>query len=312
MLVIITEDSGSGHRFWRITKQIALGNTKNCDVVIAGTLGKPFVRGKAGGVGSVRKELDFQVNRLKNMPGRHLIVLAIDNVQRYAGAHSDTMTHVMRVLNHLRAVYPTNTANGNTEIDVAGYNCIEEVFLSFKDLPMYCCVDAAPPNARDKARRIYARIHDALSDPNKVFHNYLVDLNDGVPLTTIKATSDLRFLYKKHVQKRKDSGKPIDVEPADMQSREKIAWLALEYISGVMRGVGFAINKSGISACWKTTCSKPNMAYPAATRCDKCEVLSNGLYEDSAKWGRLWSKSLLLGVGNLDMNKLRRFATSKK
>lgn len=312
MLVIITEDSGSGYQFWKTTKRIALGNSANCEVVIAGTLGKPFVRGKAGGIGSVRKELDFQVNRLKNVPGRHLILLAIDNVQRYAGAHSDTIVNVMRVLNYLRAVYPSKTVNGNTEIDVTGYNCIEEVFLSFKDLPMYCCVNAVPSNARTKARQIHSRIHDALSNPQKVFCNYLEDLNGGMPLTTIAATSDLRFLYNKHVSKRRKAKKTVDVEPADMQSREKMAWLALEYTSTVNRGVGFEINKSGISACWHTTCNRKNMAYPAATGCDICEVLSNGLYEDSAKWGRLWSKSLLLGVGNLDMNKLRRFTTSKK
>lgn len=300
MLVIITEDSKSGKQFWDITKRIVLQNTSNCEVVIAGTLGRSYAATDVGGISKVKHELDYQVMRLCSLQGRHLILLAVDNVMSYAGANGSTVMHVQRLANHVRLKYASNAQYNRIKIVFTGYCCIEEVFLSFKYLTEYCCVKAAPANARDKAKQIYKEIHTGIVTAITVYGNYLENLNFGRPLTAIDPSSDLYFLYSKYKYKR-------NLKVRDMENREVMASLALEYISSVTNGIGFKIGKSTISSCWHTTCTTPCMAYTTATNCSKCELYMNRIFTDRLKWGKFLSDSLLLHTGNVSLDSLKQY-----
>ena len=162
MLVIITEDSKSGHDFWRIIHNIVLNNSSNVEVQVARPRNHVDFGGTnthSGGITNVKNEFNYQVNRLNSLSGNHMILLAIDNVSDQNIMTSSVVTDLIRyVLNVTR--YSMNY--GNVHIDFTKYYCYEEIFLSFKDLPKYLGIQNRIRDRDSRVSKIYRDIVSGL------------------------------------------------------------------------------------------------------------------------------------------------------
>jgi hypothetical protein len=315
MLIIITEDSHSGYQFWKGVHTILLNNNKNCEVIVAGE--SVFGSDNAGGVSKIQPELIYHIDKLKIINGTHTILLAVDNVLGFDGFDSKTVrqVHIIRYFCEQQKILLKQEGIININIEIAEYSCLEEIFLSFKDLLKYSCVESGNTEDIERAKIFHNIIYENLTQVNE-YENYLIRLNNDLPFQhtfQIKKTSNLRWLYNHHgknhrlLDKNKENYYDYSLKNDDIINREKMAELVLGYITLVTPDDNFFISKGIFGKYWTKNCAKINKNYINANFCKNCFLNKDNLTNVFIKWSNIFQYSILLQNKNVSLGKLKEY-----
>lgn len=317
MLVIITEDSKSGLEFWNYLKKIITNNSLNVKVVSARPKNHIDFGGNNknyGGIGNVKNELNKQLDILKQIPGKHMILLAIDLVsQNLNSGNLITMNNLIRYISDLKQnkiIKYKNICN-DINIEYSKYYCYEEIFLSFKKLMLFCDLKNSQANDAVKAKNMYYVVWKFLKSRNDLlrksngkiitYTDYLEKLNNNYSILSIQKGSYLDFLYNKYK-------KVHNLSLKDMRNREIVASLMLEYITSINKKIDLKINKEKIGKCWFNDCFYPfdlknrdkNLKNNSNLNCNVCQ-LCKYYKSGSNKMGILLRDSLFVDTGNISI-----------
>lgn len=304
MLVIISEDSKSGYKFWNTIRKHVLHNSPNSLIQIARPSNHIAFGGKnreLGGIGNIRTELNYQLEKLTKMGGKHLILLAIDSVNYNSGTITDTSIQVKNLISYIKGLHNGKIKNNynlkNIEIQVTQYYCFEEIFLTFKYLQEFSGVHLAPAPSRQKAQELHSLVINTVCYPTWTDYSQLI------------SESDRQFLYRKY--KRKHNLKSVN----DLYNREVLASLILEYITSVNKELFFRVDKKNIQSCWFHNCYNGENFHKNIRKskiegldyCRGCVVSNNKYGKGSTKLGVLLTNSLFINQGLIDISKLRSY-----
>lgn len=273
MIVIITEDSVSGYKFYKDIKEILFKNDNKIEIVIARAKNHKDFGGnsdKRGGISNVSHELKYQVNRLtqkkKHQDKKHLIFLAVDQ----ASENSSVTVCIKRILKEI-SKYERSEKFKNIDFLLSDYYCMEEMFLGFKYLLDYINLEELYTKAqKKKVKYFYDAVYNSLSSDD--YNNYVSDVY-----------KDIGFLKNKEKQKREEKGlSSEDIENYIRQSRERVASYILTYITTSNRDLTLDVTKKIVSPCWFFECNQRKGLYPKIPEnikvqkskkvCSKCKL----------------------------------------
>lgn len=304
MLLIITEDSKSGYKFWKAVRQHVFHNSPKSNIQIARPYNhKDFggVNKEKGGISNIRIELDYQLRKLSKMSGKHLILLAIDSVNYNTGPSTGTSIQVKNLISYIKGLHSGRIKHNynlkDIEIQVTQYYCFEEIFLTFKYLQDFAGVHLAPAQSRQKAQDLHNIVINTICYPTWTDYSQLM------------SQADRQFLYTKY--KKKHQLKSTN----DLYNREVLASLILEYITSINKELFFRVDKKNIQSCWFNDCFegenfKRNIRKPKEegyNYCRGCVAANNKYGKGSTKLGALLTNSLFINQGLIDIKKLRSY-----